>query len=203
MVGRVPLRAPREAEVYEAYIEITTVESVALRRCRAGESQFCLDVLGIDSLAGTRLVRWYAPEDYRAMLRTVAPSREDSAAVAAWVRCRRQHDDASCRVAAAAITNERIPMPLSPNARLMFLREILAAGGAGAYERLVAGGGTVRERLSRASAEPIERTIDRWNARIDASRPERMRVPVTLAVASLGWTGALLALTLLRRGSWS
>ena len=202
MVGRIPLRPATVEEASDAYVEVMTAPSAALRRCRAGDTAACLDVLGIDSLPGSRLVRWYSPEDYRSMLRAVAPPREDSAGVAAWIRCRENRDDAACRVAAAAIPDERVPVPLSASARLMFIREALALGGPQAYQRLVASGGTVAERLTRAAAAPLDSTVRRWNVRLDRSRPERMRVPVSLAVASLGWTGALIGLTLLRRGSW-
>ena len=102
MVGRLPLRAPSDAEATDAYIDLATIESEALRRCRAGDVVSCLDVLGIDSLPGNRLTRWYAPGDYRALLRIVAPPREDSVAVAAWVRCREQRDGTACATAASA-----------------------------------------------------------------------------------------------------
>jgi hypothetical protein len=202
MVGRIPLRPATVDEANDAYIEVMTAQSAALRRCRAGDAAACLDVLGIDSLPGTRLARWYSPEEYRSLLRAVAPPREDSSGVAAWIQCRENRDEAACRVAAAAIPNERVPIPLSANARLMFVREALALGGPQAYQRLVAPGGTVGERLTRAAGAPLDSTVRRWNARLNRSRPERMRVPVNLAVASLGWSGALIGLTLLWRGPW-
>jgi hypothetical protein len=202
MVGRLPLRPTSASESADAYIEMVTVESIALRRCQSGDTDSCLDVLGIDSLPGSRLTRWYAPADYRSMLRAVAPPREDSVAVAAWIRCRQNRDQSACAIAAAALPNDRVPLPLSATARLMFLREALAAGGTGAYGRLVDGGGSVRVRLTRAAAEPLDRTAARWRSRLAQSRPDRMQVPAGLVLASLGWTGALLGVALIRRGSW-
>ena len=202
MVGRVPLRPANASESADAYIEMMTVESVALRRCQSGDTDSCLDVLGIDSLPGNRLTRWYAPADYRALLRAVAPPREDSAAVAAWVRCRQNREQSACSVAAAAIPNDRVPLPLSATSRLMFLREALDAGAGGAYGRLVDGGGSVRVRLTRAAGEPLDRTVAKWRSRMADSRPDRMHVPAGLVLASLGWTGALLGVALIRRGSW-
>jgi hypothetical protein len=202
MVGRVPLRPASASESADAYIEMVTVESVALRRCLSGDTDSCLDVLGIDSLPGNRLTRWYAPEDYRSVLRAVAPPREDSVAVAAWIRCRQNREQSSCAVAAAAIPNDRVPLPLSATSRLMFLRVAFDAGGTGAYGRLVDGGGSVRVRLTRAAGEPLERTVARWRTRMADSRPARMQVPAGLVLASLGWTGALLGVALTRRASW-
>ena len=202
MVGRVPLRPARASESADAYIEMVTIESIALRRCLSGDSDSCLDVLGIDSLPGNRLTRWYAPEDYRSVLRAVAPPREDSVAVAAWIRCRQNREQSACRIAAAAVPNDRVPLPLSATSRLMFLRVALHAGGTGAYGRLVDGGGSVRVRLTRAAGEPLERTVARWRSQMAGSRPERIQVPAGLILASLGWTGALLGVALIRRGSW-
>lgn len=202
MVGRVPLRPATADEGADAYIELATTESVALRRCRARDMASCLDVLGIDSLPGRRLDRWYAPEDYRATLRTAVPPREDSAAVAAWIRCRDAHDETGCRAAAVALPDGRVPLPLSPSARYAFLREVLDAGGSGAYDRLLVSSGSLRSRLTAAAGEPLDATVARWLDRVESSRPERMRLSPGLIVASLGWTGAILALALIRRTSW-
>jgi hypothetical protein len=203
MVGRVPLRTTTDRERADRYIELATTESAAVRRCRTGEVASCLDILGVDSLSGRRLERWYEPADYRAMLRTVSPPPEDSVAVAAWIRCRDSRDETGCRAAAAALPNDRIPLPVSAAARLAFLREILDAGGAGAYDRLLSSTGTVRSRLTSAAAEPLDATVTRWLRHVERSRPERMHLPPTLIIASLGWTTAFLALALIRRSSWA
>jgi hypothetical protein len=202
MVGRVPLQPRGGAEDVDVYGELATTESSALRRCRARDLPACLDALGVDSMPGSRLARWYAPEDYRSMLRTTIPAREDSAAVAAWIRCRANAEDAGCRVAAASLPNSRVPMPLPPSARFTFLREVLDAGGPSAFDRLVNTPGPLSVRLAAAANEPVERTADRWLRHIEESRPDRMRLSPVLVVAALGWTGAILGLALLGRTSW-
>jgi hypothetical protein len=203
MVGRVPLRAASDAEAADAYVEYATTESAVVRRCRARETAACLDALGVDSSAGSRLDRWYTADDYRALVRTAAPARDDSAAVAAWIRCRRTGEEASCMIAARALTNARVPLPLSPSVRFGFLREVLDAGGKGAFDRLVSSTGTVRDRLTAAAGEPLDRTVIRWLDRLERSRPRRMPIPATLLVASLGWSGLILGLALVRRTSWA
>ena len=203
MSGRVPLRNSTPGEAGNAYVELATSESAVARRCRARDTASCLDALGVDSLPGTRLERWYSPEDYRALLRSVAPPREDSAAVAAWIHCREDRHDAACRIAAAALPNDRVPSPLSATVRQSFLRQVLDAGGPGAYDRLLTGSGPLRCRLGTAAGEPLDSTVVRWLARVDRSRPDRMRPPASLIVASLGWSAAFLALALIRRTSWA
>jgi len=202
MVGRVPLRPATTSDLGDVYLELATTPSAGLRRCRSGDAAACLDVLGIDSLPGMRLSRWYAPEDYRALLRLVTPPREDSAAVAAWVRCREHRDQPACVSVAAALQNDLIPMPLSANARAIVLREVLEAGGPGAYGRLVTASGPIRSRLERASGESIEATVTRWGERIGRARPDQMRLQPGLVIASLGWSGLLVGCTLIRRRPW-
>ena len=203
MLGRVPLRPASAAEAADMYFELATIASAALRRCRTEDSASCLDVLGVDSLPGTRLARWYAPDDYRRLLAIVAPPREDSVAVAAWLQCRENRDETACVAAANAIPDSRIPPPLSATARVMFLREVLEAGGPAAYGRLMSASGSVRGRLEYASGQPLDTIVRRWRARIEHARPDRMRLQPGLVLASLGWTGLLLGLTLARRGTWA
>ena len=202
MTGRIPLRPVSAEALADAYAELATTQSAAVRRCRSGDNAACLDVLGIDSLPGSRLARWYAPEDYRALLQHVVPPREDSAGVAAWVRCRERRDDRACAVAAAALPNDRVPVPLTATARAILLREALDAGGPGAYGRLVTSSGPVRARIEHAGGRPAEVVVSRWRERIEQMRPDRMSVRPGLAVASLGWSGVLLGLTLMRRRPW-
>ena len=203
MVGRAPLRDATPTEAADEYVQMVTAQAAVVRRCRSLDVVSCLDALGVDSLPGTRLDRWYAPDDYRSALRVAAPPREDSAAVDAWIRCRDDGDQASCRAAATALPNDRVPMPLPASVRQAFLREVLDAGGAGAYDRLLAGTGTLRSRLTVAAGEPLDATVARWLQRVERSRPERMRPPAGLILASLGWSAAFVALALVRRTSWA
>ena len=203
MVGRAPLRPASDAEAADAYVEYATTESAVVRRCRTRDVTACLDALGVDSSAGSRLDRWYTADDYGALVRAAAPAREDSAAVAAWIRCRRSGEDTSCAIAARALPNGRIPLPLSATVRFGFLREVLNAGGAAAFDRLVASSGGIRDRLSAAAGEPLDRTVLRWLDRLESSRPERMPIPGTLLAASLGWSGLILGMALIRRTSWA
>jgi len=203
MLGRAPLRPATTAENSDAYIELATTGSIALRRCRARDVSACLDALGVDSMPGTRLARWYSTEDYRSVARVAAPPGDDSVAVAAWIRCRHKGDDLACRSAVNALTNARVPLPFSASARFTFLREVLDAGGVGALDRLVTSSGTVRERLAAAANEPLDQTVGRWLDRVERSRPERMRTSGTLIIASLGWTAAIVGLALVRRTSWA
>jgi hypothetical protein len=201
MVGRAPLRLASSADYADAYIELATTESAALRRCRSGQAAACLDALGVDSAQAPRLTRWYSPDDYRAMLRTTPP-RNDSLAVAAWLHCRQDRDDAACGVAALALPNDRIPLPLSGSVRSTFLAEVLERGGAGSFDRLRATPGNLRDRIEAASRESAEVTVARWLARVEASRPDRMRLSPGILLASLGWSSAILVLAFTRRASW-
>jgi hypothetical protein len=203
MVGRAPLLPATRSELADAYIELATTESIALRRCRAHDVSACLDALGVDSMPGTRLARWYTPDDYRSMVRVTAPPKQDSAAVDAWLRCRERGDDNGCRIAARAITNERIPLPLSGSARFTFFREVLEAGGPGSFDRLLSTPGSMKERLTTAANGRLDDVVLRWLDSVESSRPDRMKLRPSLVFASLGWTCVVVALALTRRTSWA
>jgi hypothetical protein len=203
MVGRVPLLPASRSELADAYIELATTESLVLRRCRAHDASACLDALGVDSMPGTRLTRWYTPDDYRSMVRVTAPPQQDSAAVEAWLRCRELGDADGCRVAAQAITNERIPLPLSGSARFTFFRAVLDAGGPGSFDRLLSASGPLKERLATAANGRLDDVVLRWLDTVESSRPDRMKLRPSLVFASLGWTCIVVALALTRRTSWA
>jgi hypothetical protein len=201
MRGRVPLRPSADEELRDVYVEMATAGSAAVRQCRAGDAASCLDVLGVDSLPGTRLERWYAEADYRDLLRRAAPPADDSVAVSAWIRCRRGGDPAACIAAVRALPADRIPLPLGASARFTFLRDVLDAGGRGAYERLRVTDGSLAARFAHAANRPLDVVTRRWLDRVEEARPGRMQVTPTVALASLGWCGALLAVAILRRRS--
>jgi hypothetical protein len=154
-------------------------------------------------MPGTRLTRWYTPDDYRSMVRVTAPPQQDSAAVEAWLRCRELGDADGCRVAAQAITNERIPLPLSGSARFTFFRAVLDAGGPGSFDRLLSASGPLKERLATAANGRLDDVVLRWLDTVESSRPDRMKLRPSLVFASLGWTCIVVALALTRRTSWA
>lgn len=203
MTNRIPLHRPTSAELADAYLELATTESVAVERCRGGDVLACLDALGIDSLPGSRLARWYVPAEYRSVVMRTAPPRDDSVVVAAWLRCREAYDADACGVAAAALPNASVPLPLSPAVRSLLLSEVLEAGGAGSYDPLLSRAATLRARLEAAAGEPLDHTVQRWLSRIEASRPRRARLGPGLALASLGWSVGLLGIAFGRRPSWT
>ena len=201
MMGRLPLRPLGDEHARYVYVELAANESAAARRCRAGETSACLDAFGLDSSSGSRLSRWYAPEDYRSLLHRVAPPRDDSTAVAAWLRCRDDRDQDACVVAARALPDKSVPFPLSSNARLMLLREAFELGGRGAYDRLVASNPSTRARVEAAAGKPMDVIVKRWLTHVEAARPNPMKIRVGATMASLGWCGLFLAVGITRRRS--
>lgn len=201
MMGRAPLRPTSAENARDVYVELATGESAAARRCRSGETDACLEAFGLDSSSGSRLNRWYSPEDYHSLLLRVAPPRDDSAAVAAWVRCRDDREQGACAAAAHALPDSSVPFPFSGSARLMLLRQAFELGGAGAYDRLVMTNGSVRGRIEAAAGKPMDVIVQRWLASVEAARPNPMKLRASMAAASLGWCGLLLAVGITRRRS--
>ena len=201
MMGRLPLRPTSDEDARDVYVELAASESVAGRLCRAGATAACLEAFGLDSTSGSRLSRWYAPEDYRSLVHRAAPPRDDSVAVAAWIRCRGEHDQAACVAAANALPDAAVPFPLSGTARLMLLRQALELGGAGAYDRLVSPNASMRARVEAAARQPLDVVVKRWLARVEEARPNPMKIRAGATLASLGWCGLFLAVGITRRRS--
>ena len=201
MMGRLPLRPTSAESARDVYVELATNESVVARRCRSGATAACLDAFGLDSSAGSRLDRWYAPEDYRTLLRRVAPPSDDSSAVAAWLKCQDDHDQDACVRAVHSLPDGSVPFPFSGNARLMLLRQAFEIGGAGAYDRLVASNASVRARVEAAAGRPMDVVVNRWLARVEEARPNPMKLRAGPTIASLGWCSLFLAVGITRRRS--
>jgi hypothetical protein len=201
-IQSIPLREASRDQWSDAYVEYATVASVAGRGCRRGVAESCLIALGLGDLPSS-LGAWYAAEDHRALVRHTAPPHGDSAAVAAWMDCSATAKPESCAQAVLAIPSSRLPAPFASALRSLLLDETLRAGGPGAFDRLLAARGRVRDRLAAAAGIPVERLADRWRARLIAARPHSTRVGPVLLFASLGWSALLLSVALARRGSWS
>lgn len=194
-----PLRERPARAWSEAYVELMTVESLALRRCQAGNADGCLAALGVLPDDASAFQGWYAPEDYRSLVRLVRYDAKDTAAATRMRRCREQGDGEACIALMAQLPRERIAPPLSREARHLFVEEVLRAGGEGAYARLMDARGSMPHRLRAAAGVPLEQVADRWRARVIAARPRESRVSPVLALATLGWCGLLTLAAFTRR----
>lgn len=199
MAGQLPLREPPTSAWAQAYIELMTVESMALRRCRTGDHEACLAALGVLPDEASRLDAWYAPEDHRSLAHLVTYDAKDTATSAVAHACRVRRDGAACTALMAKLSPQRVPAPLSHDVRHLFLTEVLRTGGAGAYARLMTARGPMRERLQAAAGMPLERVADGWRIRIMEARPRESSVSPLLAIATLGWCGLLTLAAFARR----
>jgi hypothetical protein len=168
----------------------TTPSSVA-HRCRSGDDEACLTILGLGAAVGPMLETAYGPEDYRALLVGHALRPADTAALESRRRCVRSDDAAACAVAIHAVPPSQIPLPLSADARRLFVDEVFRAGGERAYERLMQARGPLRARFAESAAMPIEQVVARWRDRVLEARPEVMAVRPAVVVAAATWCGIL------------
>lgn len=200
MGGHFPLRERPARFWAQAYIELMTVESVALRRCRSGNADACLAALGVLPDDASRFHAWYAPEDYRSLAHLVLyDAAKDTATATAMRRCRGQADVEACTGLIAKLPPQRVAPPFSPETRHLFVEELLRAGGEGAYARLIVAQGPIRERLQAAAGMPLEQVVDRWRTRIMAARQRESSLSPVVALATFGWCGLLTLAAFTRR----
>lgn len=189
MGGQLPLRERPADSWAQAYVELMTVESVALRRCRAGDADACLAALGVLPDEASRFHAWYAPDDYRSLAHLIMYDRRDTATAAAMRQCRGQGDVEACTALVAKLPPQRVAPPLSAETRHLFLGEVLRSGGDGAYARLMTAEGSMRERLQATAGVPLEQVVDGWRTRVIEARPRDSSLSPGLALATLGWCG--------------
>lgn len=201
---RLPMTEPADDEWTEAYLDLATSESYTLRQCRLGVAAACLTSLGVLGDEAPDVTTWYAPEDFRHLVRMVgysAVSRQSAAQVAQVRACLDRHEATACQAVAARIPPARVPAPLGTEARRTFVDEVLRAGGAGAYDRLLATPGTVRDRLRTAAGRPLEEVALQWRARVVRARPEAAHVNPLLLLSTVAWCGAFVGIAAIRRVS--
>lgn len=204
LARRLPMGEPNAEEWTDAYLDLATSESFTLRQCGRGVANACLLSLGIVSDAATSVETWYAPEDYRPLVREVGytfASRQSPTEMEAVRACINRHDIASCQTVVTRMPPARVPAPLGAEARRTFLDEVFRAGGEGAYERLLVTPGTVRERLSAAAGLPLEQVATRWRERVMRSRPADVQVSPALLLSTIAWCGAFVGIAAVRRSA--
>lgn len=186
------------AEAARIYVELVTAPSAAVRRCYQGNAASCSAALGLVD-GGDRVTLWFDVSERRALVSRMTPMERASRRSAAEA-CLLAQSDEDCIAVLHTLTY--LDAPLSTEARHSFARATLAAGGRGAYRRLVRSAGRpLSERLAIAARAAPDSIALHWRAAIMAGRPKT----VTLASASgwmaLGWM-LVFGLLALRSTRW-
>jgi hypothetical protein len=186
----------------QAYIELVTRPSLAVRQCFRGNVGACRAALSVTDGADL-LTRWYDPAERRAL---VAKSYWSAFANQRHrrvdLRACAEGDDSTCLDLLAALPPGHIQPPLDFSARLALAAIAVEMGGAGAMGRLLdAPERSMAVRLSDAARTNPDSLTHRWLRTVRAARPASVLVPPWGAWIALGWIG-IFATCGLRSSRW-
>lgn len=190
--GQAPAAAGR------IYVELVTAPSAAVHRCYQGDAPSCRAALGLLD-GGDRVTLWFDANDRRALVSKMsvmdrAGRRSEADA------CLLGQSDEGCIAVLHMLTY--LDPPLSVEARHSFARAMLAAGGRGAYGRLVRSAGhPLSQRFALAAGLSADSMALRWRAAIVAGRPKTVTLATASGWAALGWVIAF-GLLALRSTRW-
>ncbi|HWA16883.1 MAG TPA: hypothetical protein VG817_10645, partial [Gemmatimonadales bacterium] len=110
--------------------------------------------------------------------------------------------DAACAELLRSLDPGQLPQPLLAESRQVLVRQALRVGGRDAYHRLMADTtASLAARFERAAGIPIDSLVVLWRNAVLAARPEPVSLPVTGALAGIGWV-LLLGYFGLRSSRW-
>jgi hypothetical protein len=185
----------------QAYIQLVTTPSHAVRRCFLGELGACRAALSIADTADL-LTQWYDRQERRTLVAKAyrhaywdRGSGPELGACAAG-------NDSTCLALLRALPPGHLQPPLDYSARQALVAVALAQGGAGAIGRLLEGPNeSVSARLTAAARISPDSLTRRWLERVRAARPLPILVPPWGAWIALGWIG-IFATCGLRSSRW-
>lgn len=168
-------------------------------RCYRGDVQACRIALMLSSGADP-ILDWHDSTTRRRLVR-----RHGTLARRLDSRAERQclaGSDAACISLLQLLPAGTLREPAAVALRSGFLRHVLAVGGAGAVERLLAGSGvSPTSRLEAAARLPLDAVIGSWQTRVRDTRAPSEDLTIGIAMMSVAWAAGMGALSL-RSSRW-
>lgn len=192
----VPMNQP-DAELGRIYVDLVTTPAAAVRRCYEGDAASCRAALGLPEGGDPAL--WYDAAERRALVRKMNELQRQRSRAAADA-CLIAHSDEGCLEVLRA--TPYLDAPLTEESRHSFARMALAAGGPGAYRRLIRSAGRpLSQRFMVASRLSADSLARRWRATVIAARPKTVTLAAIAGWTALGWCIAF-GLFALRSTRW-
>ena len=172
------------------YRKMVTAPSISARRCLGEDATECWVALGIEEVEEPAL-RWYTPEERRLAVRRVGSMRltwmEDFEA------CVHGGSDRAC----VRHLERGTPLPLDSRVTHSLVSFALDAGGAGAYQRLLAASDrSLPEALGEAAGMDPDALVSVWVGEIRGARPDRRGEARRSSWATLLWIVVFAALAM-------
>jgi len=191
--------APDRRTWHQGRVGLALSGTLASRECAAGAVARCVQALGLTPVPNPA----FALFDATGRQKMVADERralrdEDSTT---FDRCVRANQYAACDSIARSMPPELVPMALPGSARSTVLEYALVKGGSGAFDRMIATPGGIRDRLEAASGESADSLVRQWRAAVMDAPENAASLDGETAISSLLWA-ALCGGLALRSSRW-
>jgi hypothetical protein len=187
-----PPLTPDSAALERVYLQLVTTPYRVVGGCFRGVLAECRAALALPDPGAVGMPA-YDGGDVRTLIHWMAgdwqPGWSDLAR-----SCLSGGVNASCDSLAVSAWRLGNLLPLDREARSTLAGAALAAGGAGAFDRLAAGEGSLVERLGLAAGQPFDSLLASWRGAVLAARPAAPRGRGDWT--ALGWSVLLFSLAL-------
>jgi hypothetical protein len=183
----------------EARGYLVTAPSHAARECVTGDFSRCAQVLEVVPVDDP-VMAYYDMAERRRLIEQ-ARSLLRTADAALYESCTSAGTQTACDSLIRLIPTDAFPTPVQSPVRLSFLQYVLAAGGDGAYDRLVDTPGNVAARVAAAGRMPVDSLVAGWHQRVINAGGGSTTMTVQTALSALAWATLLGALAL-RSSRW-
>lgn len=190
---------PDRSTWHQGRVGLALSGTLASRECAAGAVARCVQALGLTPVADPAFALYDAAGRQKMIAEKGRALRDDDST--AFDRCVRANQYAACDSIARSMPPELVPMALPWSARSTVLEYALVKGGRGAFDRMVATPGGMRDRLEAASGESADSLVGQWRAAIMDAPENAPSLDGETAISSLLWA-ALCGGLALRSSRW-
>lgn len=186
-----------------AYVELVTAPFGLSRECFKGDLASCAAAMGLPSGDDPVRSQYLGPTERRLAATRFGSVLDDefSGSKAGYRECL-AGGDAACTALLRLLPVRLLPRPLAVDSRLALVQLALRLGGRGAFQRLLdASDGPPERTVLAAAGVPLDSLLGQWHREVIAGRPAPVTVTFGGALAALGWTVVISALSL-RSSRW-
>ena len=191
--AQLPMDTMTAAEWSKARLVVVSTWASVGKGCYDGRAHDCGALVALES-TNDPVMDWFDPRMRREAVRQHLRAFDNRSETRS--ECL-GGDDASCATMLHRAGFNPLPIPL----RGSLVRQALALGGTGAYERLVEANGDVPTRLAAAARVPADSVVRAWQSNIRFTRVPSDAMRSSIAAASLGWIVLCVGLSL-RSSRW-
>lgn len=197
--GGIAATAPDRSTWHNGRVALVLAGTLASRECATGAVERCVQALGLAPVADPAFALFDAPGRQK-MIAARRRALRDADSIT-FDHCVDANQYTACDSIARSMPPELVPMALPWSVRSNVLNYALVKGGHGAFDRMVAAPGGIRERLEAASGESADSLVSQWRSAVMDTPENAPSLDSETAISSLLWA-ALCGGLALRSSRW-